>query len=93
VLDPKYLIACSAEGQALSRPDHCGSGVAAATNPDAAIKKTLVCEISFFIGELDLQPGKKDDAARLFHQATDGCPEYLITYEGAKAELKALGAP
>jgi hypothetical protein len=49
-----------------------------------------VAEISFFIGELDLQSGKKDDATRQF-QATDGCPDYLITYDGAKAE--ALRAP
>jgi len=60
---------------------------------DAVTKKTLVCEASFFIGELDLQAGKKDDATRRFRQAADGCPDYLISYEGAKAELKALGAP
>jgi hypothetical protein len=28
----------------------------------------------------------------LFRQATDGCPEFLIYYEGTKAALKALGA-
>lgn len=60
---------------------------------DAVTKKTLICEASFFIGELDLQAGKKDAAARRFRQATDGCPDYLISYEGAKAELKALGPP
>jgi len=56
------------------------------------MKKKQVCEASFYIGEIDLQSGQKDHAARLFRQATDGCPDYLMTYEGAKAELKALGA-
>ena len=66
---------------------------AAADNSDAATKKRQVCDASFFIGELALHAGKKDDATRLFRQATDGCPDYLFSHEGAKAELKALGAP
>ena len=32
-------------------------------------------------------------ATRFFHQASDGCPENLLTYEGARGELKALGGP
>ncbi|MGB7099370.1 MAG: tetratricopeptide repeat protein, partial [Xanthobacteraceae bacterium] len=68
------------------------AALAAADNSDAAMKKRQLCDINFFIGELDLHAGKKDDATRHFRQATDGCPDYLISYEGAKAELKALGA-
>ena len=56
------------------------------------MKKRQVCDINFFVGELDLHAGKEADAARLFLQATDGCPDYSISYEGGKAELKALGA-
>ena len=65
--------------------------LAAADSPDADTRKRQVCDADFFIGELDLQEGKKDDATRLFRSATAGCPEFLIAYEGANAELKALG--
>ena len=43
-------------------------------------------------GELDLQQSKKDGATRLFRLAVAGCPKDFIEYEGANAELKALGA-
>jgi hypothetical protein len=60
--------------------------------PDAEMKKQLTCETSFFIGDFALKSGNKDEAVRLFRQATDGCPEALLSYEGTKAELRALSA-
>jgi hypothetical protein len=42
-------------------------------------------------GELDLQQSKKG-ATRLFRLAVAGRPKDFIEYEGANAELKALGA-
>jgi lipoprotein NlpI len=66
--------------------------LAAANDPNADTKKRQVCEANFHTGEFDLQQGKKDDAMRLFRLATVGCPESLISTEGATAELKALGA-
>jgi len=66
--------------------------LAAADNPNANTKNGQVCEANFYTGELDLQQGKKDDATRLFRLAAANCPKTFIEYEGATAELKALGA-
>jgi lipoprotein NlpI len=66
--------------------------LAAADNPDADTKNGQICEANFYTGELDLQQGKKDDAIRLFRLAAASCPKSFVEYEGANAELKALGA-
>ena len=66
--------------------------LAAADNPDADPKNGQICEANFYTGELDLQQGKKDDAIRLFRLAAASCPKGFVEYEGANAELKALGA-
>ena len=66
--------------------------LAAPDDSDATTKKGQVCEANFYGGELALQHGAKDDAARLFRLAVMGCPKSFIEYDDANAELKALGA-
>jgi tetratricopeptide (TPR) repeat protein len=65
--------------------------LAAADDPDSSTKNDRVCEVNFYSGELALQRGAKDEATRLFRSAASGCPKHFIEYEGAVAELKALG--
>ena len=65
--------------------------LAAADNPDPTKKATQVCEANFYSGEVALRQGTKDEAARLFKAALSGCPQSFIEWEGANAELKALG--
>ena len=63
----------------------------AADHPDANIKRGQVCEANFFTGELMLQRGKKDEAARLFRLAAADCPKDFVQSAAANAELKVLG--
>jgi lipoprotein NlpI len=65
--------------------------LAAADNHDPKTEKGQVCEANFYSGELALQQGKKDEAARLFKLAANDCPKGLIEWAAASAELKALG--
>jgi lipoprotein NlpI len=67
------------------------AALAAADDPDADTKKGQICEANFYTGELDLRQGKKDEATRLFRLAVASCPKSFVEYDGAKAELKALG--
>ena len=64
---------------------------AAADDANLDKKKRQVCEATFFSGELVLQQGAKDEAARLFRLAAGDCPHASIYWESAQAELKALG--
>jgi lipoprotein NlpI len=66
--------------------------LAAADDRDPTKKREQVCEANFHGGQLALITGEKDQATRLFRLAADECPEYFIELEGAKAELRALGA-
>jgi lipoprotein NlpI len=66
--------------------------LAAADNPDAKTKKSQVCEANFFIGELALQHGSKDEAVHLFRLAAAECGKNTHAWAHANAELKALGA-
>ena len=54
-------------------------------------KRIRFCEANFYIGELSLQQGNKNDAARLFQLAAAGCPKGSNKSWAARAELKALG--
>jgi lipoprotein NlpI len=65
--------------------------LAAAVDPDSETQKGQVCEANFYAGELALQRGDKDGAPRLFRLAAAGCPKSFIEYDGAVAEIKALG--
>jgi lipoprotein NlpI len=68
-----------------------GAVLAAADDADAGVKRRQVCEANFFLGEIALQQGTKEEAARLFRLATTDCPKGRSTWTGAANELKALG--
>ena len=44
------------------------------------------------LGRVLSAQGKKDDAIRLFRLAAASCPKGFVEFDGANAELKALGA-
>jgi lipoprotein NlpI len=66
--------------------------LAAADDNDPARKQNQVCEVNFYAAELALLQNAKAEALRLFRLADDSCPKYFIEREGARAELRALGA-
>jgi lipoprotein NlpI len=65
--------------------------LAAADDPDADTKKGQVCEANFYIGELALQQGGQEEAARLFQLAAADCPRGFVEGPSARSELEALG--
>jgi lipoprotein NlpI len=65
--------------------------LAAADDPDADTKKGQLCEANFYIGELALQQGDKEEAARLFRLAAADCPREFVEGPSARSELAALG--
>jgi tetratricopeptide (TPR) repeat protein len=62
----------------------------AADDANATTKRGQMCEANFYAGELALQKGNKDDAARLFKLAAADCPKTFDEFGAANAELKAL---
>jgi lipoprotein NlpI len=67
------------------------AALAAADDADLNKKKRQVCDANFFSGELALQQGAKEEAARLFRLAAADCPHSALPWDSANAELKALG--
>jgi lipoprotein NlpI len=65
--------------------------LAAADDPDANTKRAQLCEANFYLGELALQQGAKENAARLFRLAAADCPREFVEGPAASAELKTLG--
>ncbi len=65
--------------------------LAAADDPNPETKKGQLCEANFYIGELALQQGSKDEAARLFRLAAADCPREFVEGPSARSELAALG--
>ena len=65
--------------------------LAAADDANPRVQKGQLCEANFFTGELALQRGSKEEAARLFNVVVADCPKNFIEWSAAKAELKALG--
>jgi lipoprotein NlpI len=65
--------------------------LAAADDPDANTKKGQLCEANFYLGELELQQGAKERAARPFRLAAADCPREFVEGPAASAELKMLG--
>jgi lipoprotein NlpI len=65
--------------------------LAAAQDSDPQVQKSQRCEANFFAGELALQRGSKEEAARLFGLAATDCPKTFIEWSAANVELKALG--
>ncbi len=66
--------------------------LAAADDPNAGTKKGRVCEARFFIGELTLMRGTKDEAMPLFQRAAAECGENTFVRAQANGEIKALSA-
>jgi lipoprotein NlpI len=64
--------------------------LAAADDPDANTKRGQVCEANFYSGQLALQQGAKDEAARLFRLAAADCPRPFAEGPAASSELAAL---
>jgi lipoprotein NlpI len=65
--------------------------LANAVDPDAITRRGQVCEANFYTGELALQQGEKEEAARRFRLAAADCPREFVEGPAANAELKALG--
>jgi lipoprotein NlpI len=65
--------------------------LAAADDPDPKTKQGQLCEANFYIGELALQQGAKEEAARLFRISATDCPREFVEGHSASAELEALG--
>ena len=65
--------------------------LAAADHPDAKKKTDRVCEANFYSGIAALRKDAKDEAAKLFRSAADGCPHDFIEWYAAHAELRQLG--
>lgn len=67
------------------------AALAAADDPSESKKKRQVCEANFYSGELALQQGAKDRAARLFRLAAADCSKRGVESWSSNAELKTLG--
>jgi len=52
-----------------------------------------ICETNFYSGEFYLLRDAREEAARLFRLATDGCPRTITEWAAANAHLKAFGKP
>jgi lipoprotein NlpI len=66
--------------------------LAAADDADAKTRRGQLCEANFYIGQLSLQQGAKDEAERLFRLSAADCPREFVEGASATAELQALGA-
>jgi lipoprotein NlpI len=64
----------------------------ASEHKDPDTKRSRVCEVNFYSGELALLKGAKQDATRMFQLALNDCPRDYLEWSAAQAELKALGA-
>ncbi len=65
--------------------------LAAADDPDPKTKRGQVCEANFYVGELALQQGAREEAARRFRLAAADCPHDFVEGPSAISELEALG--
>ena len=64
--------------------------LAAANISDAKTKRGQICEANFYLGELALQQGAKEEAARMFRLAAADCPREFVEGHSASSELEAL---
>jgi tetratricopeptide (TPR) repeat protein len=65
--------------------------LAAAGNADPNTKTGQVCEANFYGGEFAMRKAATAEATHLFRLAASNCSKGLIEWDGANAELKALG--
>jgi len=64
--------------------------LAAADHPNAEKKKVQVCEANFYSGIVALRQGAKNEAARLYRLAAEGCARSSAESYAANAELKQI---
>jgi lipoprotein NlpI len=67
--------------------------LAAANDPDPVTRNGQLCEANFYSGQFALQQGDKQEAARLFRLAADGCSHEFVEGASANSELAALEGP
>jgi lipoprotein NlpI len=65
---------------------------AAAADADAWKMKGQVCKANFYVGQLALLRGDREEAVRLFRLARDDCPKTFTERSAASLELKAMAA-
>jgi lipoprotein NlpI len=51
-----------------------------------------VCEVDFYLGELEAHRAPKEDPRKLLTDAMKECPRYDINYFAAKAEIDAMAS-
>jgi lipoprotein NlpI len=64
--------------------------LAAANDSDAKAKRGQICEANFYLGELALQQGAREEATRMFRLAATDCPREFVEGHSASSELEAL---
>ena len=64
--------------------------LAAAADPDAMTKRGQICEANFYLAELALQQGAREEAKRMFRLAAADCPREFVEGHSASSELEAL---
>ena len=64
--------------------------LAAAADPDPKIESWQQCEAEFYIGEVQLIAGNKDEARQRFETAVKTCPRDFLELIGARAELTRM---
>jgi lipoprotein NlpI len=65
--------------------------LAAADNPNPAVKKAQSCEANFYGGQHALIEGQREDAVKLFEEAAKECPHGFLEGIAASVELKGMG--
>jgi len=66
------------------------AALAAAEHADAKIKRSQICEVNFYSGEIAFLAGAKPEAMHLFKLAAQECPSTWIEREAANTELTVL---
>jgi len=67
--------------------------LAGADDSDADVKQRRLCDANFFIGELALQQGSKEEASRLFRLAATGCSKDRTSGTAPTPNLKPSVLP
>lgn len=65
--------------------------MAAAKTGSPQEQREQLCEASFYLGEVALLHGKRDEAVRLFRQSIGTGLTYFYEYQGAAIEMQHLG--
>jgi lipoprotein NlpI len=65
--------------------------LSAAADESETVEKQQTCEANFYVGQLALRQGSKEEAERRFQVAASDCPQDFVKGPAARAELAALG--